>query len=651
VSQLRPSVGYAGRILEVDLSVNEIKWSSFSSEFAKKYIGMCGFNAKLLWDLLPPNIDPLSPQNILVFSAGALSGTAAPATPKTEAAALSPITGFYGASVCSMMGPMMKYAGFDVLVVKGKAKSPVYLKIEDDVVEILNAEWLWGKDVFEATQELWKELGDDYCIACIGPAGENLVRFACILVNRMYHFARTGLGAVMGSKNLKAIAIKGTKGIEVAKPERFQELVDVILDRLLSHPYRDLWCKLGSLISYDMWFGLKPNMGHVTRKNSTEDASIGAKIFNPDEFLSRIKHRPLACLNCPISEKAWIKIRDGRYAGLSYPVSDVAGSCVVHGQQLGFQSFDDAIKFHEICNRLGMDVFSCSNVIAFAIEILKRGILAPAEVDNIKLEWGDPEPIFELAKKIAFREGLGKILAEDIGRAASIIGRGSEKYALAIKNMSWNYFDPRVWLSVDHLGALTCIIGPHPNREASLLLVPRSRDAVVRYLERMCVPKQEIERAWPHGSEREDIAVLTKWVEDINTALWSLGICTRPPIVRAYTMDICSELFSAATGLEISPTELLEAGERIWNLQKSINVRHSKLERSRAEYRFPHRYCTEKIYISGHDRTYDPVDQKIVDDLVIKYFKERGWDPDTGIPTRVKLAKLGLDFVDLSNLT
>ncbi|MFQ5710172.1 MAG: aldehyde ferredoxin oxidoreductase family protein [Candidatus Geothermarchaeales archaeon] len=642
---INPGLGYAGQILYVDLTKGSTRRKPLEKDFATTYIGMTGFNAKLIYDLVETGTKPLSQENVLVFSAGVLSGTGAPSTPKTEASAKSPATGLYGSSVGGMLGPMLKWAGYDSLVIRGRAERPVYLEVFDDEVNIREAGHLWGRHIVDATNALWDELGDDYYVACIGPAGENLVKFANILVNRMFHFSRTGLGAVMGSKNLKAVAVKGTKGLGVADPEKFMELTSKLFDKIVKHTGREVWNSLGTLISYDMWFGMKPGVGHAPRKNSQEDPSLGAKIFDPETYLKRIKGGSLACLNCPISEKVWVEVKGGRYDNLAFPASDSAGLSVIHGQQLALESFDDSVKFFELCNRYGVDVFSCSATIAFAIELYKRGIIDKVDADGLELEWGDMETIQKLLEKIVLREGIGGVLAEDVGAASKIIGKGSERYAIHVKGIAIPYFEPRVRLCTDVFGAVTSIIGGHGNRAMSLDLMPRERESIIRFCEMAGFPEDAIDRICPPTSLGESVPRLTKWVEDFNTAIWSLGVCTRPPIARVYGLEVCSDLYSAATGIEMSPSELLRAGERIWNLQKAFNMREAGGEATRKNDVFAERMYRDSIYVSGHDKDYEPLEPHLIEKMLDEYYEERGWDVERGIPTKQKLVELGLRSV------
>ncbi|MFC1895373.1 aldehyde ferredoxin oxidoreductase N-terminal domain-containing protein, partial [Thermodesulfobacteriota bacterium] len=323
--------GYAGQILEVDLSQKSVEKTPLDEALARDFIGGIGISTKLLYDRIDPGIDPLSPGNVFVIGSGSLGGTLAPTSARAEIVAKSPLSGFIGwANTGYSVANLLKYAGYDQLVVTGASENPVYLKIDDDDVEIRDAGHLWGKDSWETTDMLWEELGKDYWVTCIGPAGENLIRFACTISQKHSAAARTGLGAVMGSKKLKAIAVRGTKGIKVADKKRFLTLVEEAINRFKAKEKLVMaWRTYGFLAGF-------------------------LPVVDAEEFL-RLKGGSYACLSCPVGCNAWVNIPDGRYAGLSYLASAPGTKLLVGGDN--FERYDEIFKFLELLNRYGMDAF------------------------------------------------------------------------------------------------------------------------------------------------------------------------------------------------------------------------------------------------------------------------------------------------------
>ncbi|MGD9322037.1 MAG: aldehyde ferredoxin oxidoreductase N-terminal domain-containing protein, partial [Desulfobacteraceae bacterium] len=283
--------GYAGHILYVDLSSRKARKEKLSEELMRKYIGNLGINTKLAYDLIKPGTEPLSPENHIILGTGPLGGTVAPACSRSNANYKSPLTHLFGsANAGDSVALMLKFAGYDHLVISGKADRPVYLKIDDDEVQFLDASHLWGKDVFETTDALWAEMGD-YWVNCIGPAGENLVGFAASVTNKHSLYGRTGIGAVMGSKNLKAIAARGTKAVTVADRKGFMKIVDGLLEKIKTSPATELWRDLGFVVAFPAYGGY----GLFERHNYAEGFADLAEAFGKEEYKSHVVKRAYAC--------------------------------------------------------------------------------------------------------------------------------------------------------------------------------------------------------------------------------------------------------------------------------------------------------------------------------------------------------------------
>jgi len=609
--------GYAGTILYVDLASKKIKREPLSEELIKGYIGCLGINTKLAYDLIEPGIDPLSPKNCLIFGTGPLGGTLVPACSRSEATGKSPLTHIFGTSNSGdSVALMLKFAGYDHLVISGKAEGPVYLRIDDNDVEICDADHLWGKDIFETTDILWEELGD-YWVNCIGPGGENLVRYASLITNKQSVHGRTGMGAVMGSKNLKAIAAKGSKGISVADEREFFKIVEEKLENIKTSPVTQMWRELGFVVAFPAY----GSTGLFERYNYAE------------EYKGHVVKRAYACPFCPVGCKQVVEIKDGKYAGLNYKVAAL-GSQVGYHDQGGIENWDEVVKCVELENRAGVDSTSVSGCIGFAIELYKKGIITKNDTDGMELDWGG-ETIQALLTKIINREGIGDILADGVKVAAKKFGPEAARFAGHVKGLDIA-LGLRGRLSTENFGQLTNPRGGHLDRSPSLTFIPRKAKAFPPFSAGIGVPEDRIENVCD-GPEGFNVSRLTKWVEDYNTVLFSMGMCHRTPVTQHFDLQTITDLYRAATGIEISPTELRQAGERIWNLQRAFNQR----EGAARKYDMPPlRALNEPIKIG--DKEYPPITEDRANKILDEYYEERGWNIKEGSLTKEKLDELGL---------
>ena len=624
--------GYAGNILYVDLTSKTIKKEQISEELIRNYIGNLGINTKLAYDLIKPGIDPLSPDNHIILGTGPLGGTVAPACSRSNGNYKSPLTHLFG-SANSGDSPslMMKFAGYDHLVVSGKAEGPVYLKIDDDDVEILDAGHLWGKDVNEATDMLWAEIGD-YWVNCIGAAGENLVRFSAAVSNKHSLYGRTGMGAVMGSKNLKAIVAKGSRAITVADGKAFMKMADGILEKIKNSPATELWRDLGFVVAFPAY----GSFGMFERHNYSEGFPDLAEAFDKDEYKRRVVKRAYACPGCPVGCKQVVEMRDGKYAGINFKVAAM-GSQVGYHNQAGVENWDEVVKCVELENRDGLDSTSLGSVVGFAIELYKKGIITKKDTDGMELDWG-AKTTLALIEKIIHREGIGDILADGAKAAIEKFGPESEKYAGHLKGMEMT-LGLRVRLCTENFGQLTNPRGGHLERSASLTFIPRKPKVFPPFSAGIGVPEERIEKVCD-GPEGFNVSRLTKWVEDFNTVLASMGMCSRTPVTQQFNLEAITDLFRAATGIDMSPTELREAGERIWNLQRAFNEREGADKKGDMP---PWRILNEPIKIG--DKEHPPLPEERANELLEEYYDERGWNTQDGRLTKEKLEELGLGDV------
>ena len=626
------SAGYAGGILYVNLSDGSIKKEPLDKDTATRFIGGMGVNSKLAYDLIPPGTDPFSPQNAVIYGAGPFVGTLVPASGRVDISGRSPLTGLLGmANGGNSIGAMLKYAGYDHLVISGRAEKPVYLKVFDDEIEVCDARDLWGKDVWEASDQLWEELGECW-VSCIGRGGEKLVRFACVIDNKRAAYSRTGLGAVLGSKNLKAIAVRGSKGIEVADPKGFMELVDGLLERIAASPLVEMWRTLGFTMAFDGY----SKAGLFLTKNFTRGCLEISDALSQKEYCERVVKAPYACLACPIGCKQQVELKGGNYSGLSFKISSLGAQAGYHSSP-GVDSWDEIVKCVELENRYGLDSTSACAAIATAIELFERGIISGEETQGLELNW-NADTVKTLLGKIANREGLGDLLAEGALRASQRFGKEAEKYAFHIKGLD-TPLGLRGRLSTENFGQLTNPRGGHLDRSPSITFAPRKPEAFRRYCPSIGVPEEAMARVC-QGPEGFNVPRLTKWVEDYNSITTSLGLCHRTPVSQHYSLELLTRLYVAATGIKVSPAELRQAGERVWNIQRAFNLREGA---GRDDDRPPTRAMTEPVMIGEHELP--PFSIERVKAMMDEYYEERGWDLASGAPSRQKLEELGLEDI------
>jgi len=607
--------GYAGKILWIDLTTKSYKVTDTPLDLAKNFIGARGFGAKLLWDNLKPGTDPLSPDNMLIFSVGPLAGTAAQSASRFFVTFKSPLTGGYFRSVAGgHFGAEMKFAGYDAIVVRGRAEKPTYLWIHDDQVEFRDASHIWGLLTNHSIEMLLEETDKNARLVTIGPAGENLVRIAGIQTGEQRSAARGGGGAVMGSKNLKAIVVKGSKRtVELFDEQTFREAVKTQIELYQKHPAFEAFRSLGT----DGIVYLFYTLGHFPVYNFKQIELENADRFRP-EVLATYVVKYGGCYGCAMRCWQFMKTSKGPYAGIVWDKPEYETHWSLGGA-LGITHLEAIMYANMLCDLYGLDTISAGATIAFAYELYEKGIITKKETDGLELRWGDPEPAIELLRKIAYREGIGNILAEGSRRAAQIIGRGAEKYAMQVKGLEFPAYDPRS-AKAHGLNLVTSNIGASHMYGwvgHELLGAPEKVD--------------------PFAVEGKGL--LCKKVQDELAAYEAMGFCQFPQSNGMIPLDLVSRMLYAATGIEEfkNPQYLLIVGERVVNLERAFNVREGF---SRKDDAPPERILKEPVPRPPSKGQVFELD-KLLDD----YYTARGWDLKTGAPTRKKLEELGLGYV------
>jgi aldehyde:ferredoxin oxidoreductase len=629
----RDLYAYAGKILRVDLNSR-----SFSSEatatYAEEWLGGSGIAQWILYNELKPWMGPYDPSTRLIFSAGPLVGTLAPGGSRMSADSKNPLTMGVGSSNAdSFFGQELKFAGYDHIIFQGKSRNPVYLWIDDDHLEIRDASALWGMTTWETSDAIRTELGDEeICIISIGPAGENLVREACIIENKGRAMGRCGLGGVMGSKNLKAVAVRGTNSVDVAEPERFMDIVFRLREMFKRSNTSRTFEKYGTpgvLTS-------KQKACSVSYKNFQELVLPEElyKKLDVDDLNTRYKVRHLGYPACPQPCHRYFRIDHGPYAGFEsegFQFEAMANFC----GKLAVWDPTFQIKMNAYCNQLGLGVDLPAGAIAWAMECYQRGILKQSDADGLKLEWGDAGVILELTRKIAYREGFGAILAEGSAKAAEILGKGSEYYAMHIKGQDLY----EVIRSSIGWGLGACVStrgGGHVTGS------PGCEVAIGQ-------DKQKALEIFGITTAFEPILFegkvkMVEYFERFHRACNSLGIChfcTTWMDVLLPGFPELAELYSAATGWQTSEEDLRRATTRILNVEKAFNLLHTNFDRT-DDYP-PPRDLTEPIP-SGPFAGFRLTKQSW-DKLLDEYYEMNHWDTTNSFPTRKCLEDLGLNRI------
>ena len=634
--------GY-GRILDVDLSTGSIQKKEVDPGFAEEYVGGMGFGCKILYDEVGPGIEPLSPDNILIFANGPLTGTRTPCSGRTEITTKSPLTGIIGTgNTGGLWGAGLKHAGFDVVLIRGHADKPVFLWINDDHVEIRKADHLWGKDTPSASNMIQAELSSshshDISVLAIGRAGENLVRYACP-VNDGYHVAaRCGAGAVMGAKKLKAVAVRGTGSVKIARPQAFDDAVRAARERLMAAEQAARMPGAPKDIRiYDWETGCLPGKNYQTGTLpnwvETRSAAVAQKYYTKKEG---------TCYGCPISCFNLVEVREGKYAGVKASRGTMPGVVFNFGGLCALENLPAIWQCKELCQRHGMDYESAGGTIAFAMELFQRGVLNKEDTGGLELTWGNEEAVIRLLEMIARREGIGNVLAEGSLRAAKAIGRGAEQYTMVIKGMEMTMMpDPRAGVRKGWLfGSLT-----NPRGGDN---VKNTHFYAERYNPNWWVDKfdmfDEVKEIIYGVSQEEMIsswkgkAMMGKWFEDLYTVCNTLGFCFFTTGSRlAWGPTYISNLFNACTGRETTPQDIMEMGERIYTLFKAYNVREGL---TRTDDAWPNRFFEEPLP-EGPARG-RVVSREEIRQVLDEYYELRGWNKNAGLPTEKKLKELGL---------
>ncbi|MEM1802050.1 MAG: aldehyde ferredoxin oxidoreductase family protein [Sulfolobales archaeon] len=624
--------GYVGKILYVDLTKQKYYVEDLPTSLAKSYVGGSGLAAYLLWNLVDAGIDPLQPENPLIIATGPATGTLAPSSGRFVLVSKSPLTGVWAEShVGGAFGPQLKYAGYDVIVITGRASRPISLIIDDSHINFYESSGIWGLNVKDTVNELRTTFGRDYHVMCIGPAGERLVKFASVMVDYYRAAGRTGLGALMGSKKLKAVAVRGSRDLEVYDPDKYLEVVEDILWRNTVGPWAlPAQLSLGrygtsNLVTAMNAIGRLPTKNHWTGYWELADKISG-------EELLKYRVSRGSCFSCMIMCKHITRVSSGKYEGTISGGPEYE-SIVALGSNLLISNMDAILYMNQLCNLYGLDTISTGKVISFIFECYEKGIISKSELGGLNPTWGNEEAAIELIRLIVERRGIGDILAEGVLMASEVIGRGSQEFALHVKGLEVSAQDPRGHKSVGCTWAIS-VRGADHLRSLTTVDELGYRDVAA---ERFGWDKVDV--ICDRLSE-DYKGMVVKDQEDFFALVDSIIMCKYgtmwPPM---YYFDFIAKLLPPLTGIEeFGDVRYLRiTAERIANLKRCFNLREGV---GRESEKLPKRFTEEPMPTGpskGQVCNLEP--------MLREYYKERGWDYNTGLPYVETLERVGLHYV------
>jgi len=625
--------GWAGTILRVDLGSGTIERHLMDEHLCKNFVGGRGISAKLLFDEVGPEIEPLSPYNKLIFSCGPLSGTSAPSPARFHVTSKSPLTGIMGNSNAGgYFGPAMKRAGFDHLVIQGKAQEPVYLWINDDKIEIKSARHLWGKNIREAEAQIKEELGDRRVrVAAIGQAGENLVSIANI-IHEERSASRTGMGAVMGSKNLKAVAIQGTKDVQLFDPDGFNRLAKEFQQRIAkSDKYEHFRKNGGSTGTY-----ATDKAGFLAIRNFQQTGGFeGIENFNPKNVAPQFYLSNKPCFKCPIGCGKKFEVKEGPYAG-EWGNKIEEGAFTPLGPVCGNDNIASVFKMNNMGNQLGLDLIEFASGMAVVMEWYEKGIVTEKDLDGIQLTWGNHEAMAKMMEKVALRQGVGDVLAEGIVKASRQFGKEAEAYVSHSKGMVMGGVDSRIMKGTS-LGFATstrgaCHLTALVPVEFPAFPVMTKEEAEAKFGTADVMDPSSYKKASPliyyqHKSLMCDLFQVCKFLLGLGTG------------TKDFSFDNLYTLFYLATGVKVNEEEMLTVAERVHNVERAYSCREGL---DRKDDRLIGKWANEPVPNGPYKG--EKIDSEKWEVMLDEYYRLRGWD-EKGIPKKEKLKELGLDDV------
>jgi len=605
--------GYAGKVLIVDLNTGKTRVEPLKMDYAKKYVGGIGLGMRLWLDYSEKGVDPLSPDNPLILAIGPISGTIFPTAGNGHAfVAKSPATLGIGEAVAhGTFGSELKRAGYDAIILEGKAEKPVYLWIDDDSIQLLDAAHLIGKSPSETEEIIKDDLGDYYVrIASIGPAGEKLSKIACIINEKTRAAGRTGMGAVMGSKNLKAIAVRGTSDIVPAKPDEFMEMVKEFHERMkgpATRKYRTLGTPENVLVHNALYCMPTRNYNNA---HFEEAEKVSGELVN-EKFVAKI----IGCSSCAMRCEHEVVVPEGPYKGTMTRIE--YETLWAMGPYCGINRLDTIMKGMELANYYGMDAISAGVIVGFTMDCYENGILSKKDLDGIEANFGNSEALLQILEKMGKREGIGDILADGVRVAAEKIGKGAEKLAQHIKGLEVTGYDLRC-LKTAALGFAVSFRGADHNRHGAYAFDVKGK-----------VDRLKAEKG--RGKMVRDMENLYALIDSFIVCKFSRGTYYKG-------LADMAKLYNLVTGIEMTAQELDKSGARINTVARLINIREGL---GRKDDTLPWKVMNMPIPDEGPVKG-AVVTQKELDLLLDDYYSSRGWTLE-GVPTVNTLEELDME--------
>jgi len=595
--------GYTGKVLRINLTERKISTEPLNRELAKKYLSGRGLAGKMFFDEVAADVDALSPENTMYIATGLLTGTNAPTSGRFMVVTKSPLNGCIASSNSGgYWGAQLKFAGYDMVILEGKAAKPVYIAITDDKVEIKDAANVWGKDVYATTEALKVEFGDDKAkVLTIGPAGETLSLNAAIMNDLFRAAGRSGVGAVMGSKNLKAVVVRGTGKVVNANPDEMKKVLSAALGKIKENGVTGAGLPTygtAILVNIINESGIFPVNNFQGSYDANAD-TVSGETMTKNHLIKKD-----ACYRCPIACGRYSKWEGGEGAGPEYE------AVWSFGPDCGIHDYDAIHVANDLCNKLGMDSISAGTTIATAMELVQRGYIKPEELEGIPLEFGNVEGMVEWTRKMAYGEGFGAKLAQGSYRLAESYGH--PELSMTVKKLDIPAYDPRG-------------IQGH-----GLQYATNNRGGC--HVRGYMVSPEIL--GLPEKLDKDSLEGKTTWVkifQDLTGVIDSVGMC----LFTSFALGLSdyTAIVNAVTGENYTDVELLECGERIWNVEKLQNLR---VGMTTADDTLPPRLLNDKI-IAGPSKG----SVHRLPELLPAYYAERGWD-EAGVPTPERLKKLGI---------
>jgi len=614
---------YMGKILRIDLTAGTISEESLRMDWAEKFIGGAGLATRYLYDEVPQGVDALGADNKLIFMTGPLTGTASASAARYSVVAKSPLTGIWGhGNSGGSFGPALKRSGYDGIIFEGVSPQPVYLKIIDDQPELCDASELWGKIVPETEDMIRQASEKKLTIASIGPGGENLVRYAAIMNNKHRAVGRCGWGAVMGAKRLKAIACGGKANIKLADKDTFRQIAKKQIELLDESMLKVGFEAFGTNMVSDM---VNARGGYPTR-NWQQGVFEDIEEVNSEALTEKVLVKGVNCFACPISCGRGTEIREGQWAGKSGEGPEYETTNTL-GAQCGVSDMNAITMANYLCNEYGLDTITAGSTIAFALECYEKGILTKEQTDGLELKFGDGELVVGLIEKIAYREGIGNLLAQGSKAMSEKLGQGSEHFAMHVKGLELPAYDPRA-AKITGLGYVTANRGG--DHITAYVQGPTFIDAPFLLVEDSTIED-------PFVANPAEAKVVID-LENALTMFDCIGACKFMGILLPAEDYV--QLISHATGWDFKVADFRKSGERIYNLMRAFCVREGI---TREADTLPKRLMEDPLPKGPAEGMV--IDKDTLEMLKDAYYEMRGWDKETGKPSAEKLAELGLEDI------